>query len=197
MVRRLSMTIVIGGLAILNVLTLVHDGVERAAYRLLKAIPWHMVSRSASETVASRAVRSDEARQLRIENKGLKTRTATLEADAESMKKAAETRKAAVRRMKTGVVRRTTLGAMRGVATVVPKAIPIVGVPTIVAVTTLDIKDACDTLRDIDEMETAFDGPSQSESRKVCGIRIPTVDEVRDRARTFGSNVGQRGASPQ
>ncbi len=78
------------------------------------------------------------------------------------------------------VSRRTAAGAARNAGSVVAEAIPVAGVAVVLGVTAWDLKDACDTMTDLHELELAFN-PSVSpdpEASEVCGLTVPTKDEV-------------------
>lgn len=78
------------------------------------------------------------------------------------------------------VARRTTAGASRNVASTFGEAIPVVGIAVVVGATALELKDACDTMTDLHELELAID-PSKAnaeEVSEVCGLKVPTKEEI-------------------
>jgi hypothetical protein len=78
------------------------------------------------------------------------------------------------------VSRRTAAGAARNAGSVVAEAIPVAGVAVVLGVTAWDIKDSCDTMKDLHELELAFN-PATSpdpEASEVCGLTVPTKGEV-------------------
>lgn len=78
------------------------------------------------------------------------------------------------------VSRRMAAGATRNAGSVVAEAIPIAGIAVIIGVTAWDIKDSCDTMKDLHELDLAFN-PSAAldpEATEVCGMQVPTKDEV-------------------
>jgi hypothetical protein len=78
------------------------------------------------------------------------------------------------------VSRRTAAGAARNAGSVVAEAIPFAGIAVVLGVTAWDLKDSCDTMKDLHELELAFN-PATSpdpEASEVCGLRVPTKDEV-------------------
>ncbi len=76
------------------------------------------------------------------------------------------------------VSRRTAAGAARNAGSVVAEAIPVAGVAVVLGVTAWDLKDACDTMTDLHELELAFDPEATSGASEVCGLTVPTKDEV-------------------
>ena len=76
------------------------------------------------------------------------------------------------------VSRRTAAGAARNAGSVVAEAIPVAGVAVVLGVTAWDLKDACDTMTDLHELELAFDSEATSGASEVCGLTVPTKDEV-------------------
>ena len=104
---------------------------------------------------------------------------ATVQARAAAgMSQAAATRRTAAKRIAT----RTVRGAFRSVAGTVPQSLPLIGIASVVGLTTWELIDACDTLRDIAELEPDLGGPDRDiahEMQAVCGIEAPTAAEVK------------------
>jgi hypothetical protein len=75
---------------------------------------------------------------------------------------------------------RAVNGAARDLGAMFGEAIPYLGVIAIVGATTWDLKDACDTLKDIKELESAFGSASgvEEDLTTVCGQAVPTKGEV-------------------
>lgn len=75
---------------------------------------------------------------------------------------------------------RATRTATRSVGSVFGEAVPYFGTAVIVGVTALEVKDLCDTLKDMDALRQAFNpdlAPSE-ESTTVCALEIPTREEL-------------------
>lgn len=64
--------------------------------------------------------------------------------------------------------------AARSVAGGWTQSVPFAGAAAVVALTALELKDACDTMQDAAELDGAGDGASET----VCGIEAPTLDQV-------------------
>jgi|APEBP8051073058_1049385.scaffolds.fasta_scaffold00034_73 hypothetical protein len=78
------------------------------------------------------------------------------------------------------VARRTARGASRNVASTFGEAVPLYGIGVVIAATAWELKDACDTMKDLHELDLAFNpgkAPS-SEVTEVCGLKVPTKDEL-------------------
>lgn len=78
------------------------------------------------------------------------------------------------------IARRTAIDATRNVTSTFGEAVPAVGVAVIVGVSAWELKDACDTMSDLHDLDVAIDpslanDPSVSE---VCGLRVPTKEEI-------------------
>lgn len=84
------------------------------------------------------------------------------------------------------IARRTATAATRNASSVVAEAIPYLGIAAVLAVTTFDLKDSCDTIKDLHELDVAID-PSKEfgeEETTVCGLSVPTKDEVWHQVKT-------------
>ena len=74
--------------------------------------------------------------------------------------------------MSNRIATRTAKGALRNVASVPAEAIPYIGIPVIIAVTGLEIYDACATMEDIKEINRVLNTVT------TCGIKVPDKDTV-------------------
>ena len=84
------------------------------------------------------------------------------------------------------IMTRTSIGAARNLASVPAEAIPAVGIAAVVGVTVLELKEACETMKDMNELNVLMgieelSGTEASiEKQKVCGMEVPSEDEVMD-----------------
>jgi hypothetical protein len=63
---------------------------------------------------------------------------------------------------------------------VVAEAIPLAGVAVIVGVTAWDLNDSCETMKDLHELDVAFNPNAafDTSATEVCGLEVPTKEEV-------------------
>ncbi|NBZ89780.1 hypothetical protein [Stagnihabitans tardus] len=84
--------------------------------------------------------------------------------------------------LRFGTVARRQLAHWAGdkLSSLVGKAIPYAGTVVSVADAGLDIAMTCDMMREMDLMQGAIlsDATTTAETDKVCGMKVPTVDEV-------------------
>lgn len=78
------------------------------------------------------------------------------------------------------IARRTAVAATRNSSSVVAEAIPYLGIAAILAVTAYDLKDSCDTIKDLHELDVAIDPNNEfgEDEAVICGLSVPTKDEV-------------------
>jgi len=76
------------------------------------------------------------------------------------------------------LARRVTFAATRNIASMPGEAIPIIGVAVIAAATTWEIHDACEMMKEIHELEVAFNPEAAILEREVCGMQVPTAAEL-------------------
>lgn len=76
--------------------------------------------------------------------------------------------------------RRAKKTAAREVASMGGEALPWVGAAVIVSATALEIKDLCDTLKDMRDLKTAFDPKSKPnpEETTVCTMQVPSKEDL-------------------
>lgn len=78
------------------------------------------------------------------------------------------------------VTRRITVSSFRNVGSMAAEALPFVGVAAIAGVTALELHDACEALKDVQELNIAFNprsGPLE-ESQTVCSLEIPSREDL-------------------
>ena len=133
---------------------------------------------SAAATVTSRVVGKDmtiraaQARQVSTLNQKNKALSSQIERTNRAKLKAKHTS----RRIAARVVKATT----RNTGAVFVEAIPYVGIAAIVGATALELNDACETMKDLHELEMAMDPEwtDGSAAETVCGTKVPTKDEI-------------------
>ena len=78
------------------------------------------------------------------------------------------------------ISKRTAAGASRNLAATFGEAWPLAGTAVIVAATAMELHDACVIMRDLHELEVAFN-PELAfapEAQAVCGMKVPTKQEL-------------------
>ncbi len=91
-------------------------------------------------------------------------------------------------------VARSAKAAVRAVATAPGKALPGVGTAVVVGATAWEIKDLCDTIRDMKAIQREID-PSKShaeDEQTVCGMEVPTEEEILSLIKMAPQNAWQR-----
>lgn len=100
----------------------------------------------------------------------------------------------AVRSTSERIARRTATGASRNLAATFREAIPTIGIGVIVGATALELKDACDTMKELHELDVALD-PSKAndaEVTEVCGLKVPTAVEIWEKVKAIPDVVLDR-----
>jgi hypothetical protein len=85
-------------------------------------------------------------------------------------------RSAAAQRATSRIAPRLATTAARAVATLPARAAPFVGTAIVVTVTTWEITEMCETLKDLNEMNATFGHPAIDQS-SICGLqfKIPNI----------------------
>lgn len=78
------------------------------------------------------------------------------------------------------VAKRTARGAARNVSSVFAEALPVIGIGAVVGVTAWELKDGCETKKDLHELELAVNPAAGQtiEATTVCGLEVPSKEEV-------------------
>jgi hypothetical protein len=83
------------------------------------------------------------------------------------------------KKMMTRLIRSST----RRIAAIGGEAIPYLGIPVLLSMATLDAKDSCDSVKEINELNKELGGEISGEN-EICSITVPTKDQVMESLRT-------------
>jgi hypothetical protein len=84
----------------------------------------------------------------------------------------------AVKDTSTRVSRRVATASARNVGSMAGEAMPVIGVGVIVAATAWELHDACEMIKDLHELDVAFNPEDAIDAREVCGMQAPTNAEL-------------------
>jgi hypothetical protein len=196
--RRLSIAVLIILLLIVvasNVLVLVDDGAHNLEYAVLRSATSLFVShpypnspsevrRRALQTTAAQAAAEARARQASIDiliasSLTLAQATTRLVAEHNALRAAHSTMQSTSGAIARRIAARTAAGASRNVGTLMGKVVPYAGAASVLAITAWDLADACQSLKDLNDLAIASGNAKGTEEATVCGMRMPSVDEVR------------------
>lgn len=90
------------------------------------------------------------------------------------------------------LAKRVTFASSRNVATVFAEALPVVGIGVIAGATAWEIRDSCEMMKDLRELDVAFNPESAIEGTEVCGMDVPDRAEVWQRARESPAEAWNR-----
>ncbi len=169
-VKKTISSVVIIVLLITNILSLTNSKVHDALYGalsmlnisdLIKSSPTNKIQKLKKKNIT---LKKDKAEIKKIITKNKTT-----------MSKVVAKNKAIAARISTRVVRNSGMNLL----SVPVEAVPIIGIASIVLVTAKDLHDACETMKDIEELLLMGDKQNRTtDTVKVCGQKAPTVDEV-------------------
>lgn len=89
------------------------------------------------------------------------------------------------------VAKRTAIATGRNIATMPGESIPVYGIAVVVAATAWEVNDACQMMRDMHELDVAFNPENAISDREVCGMRVPTADEIWEQIRSAPGDIWQ------
>ena len=119
---------------------------------------------------------------LKKTNKNLVVKNNTLQKQNKNLLK----NKKHISKITKRIMTRTSIGAARNLASVPVEAIPTVGVAAVVGVTAFELKEACETMKDMNELnalmgiEVLSEIEASIEEKIVCSMEVPSADEVMD-----------------
>lgn len=89
----------------------------------------------------------------------------------------------------TRIANRIKVAATRNVGSTFGEAIPFVGVGVIAAAIALDLSDTCQLLKDVRELDAAFNPENPIDPAEVCGLKPPSAEELWESVRSAPSDV--------
>jgi hypothetical protein len=84
---------------------------------------------------------------------------------------------------------RTTKIIKADISGMVGQAIPYVGAVAVVAITAYDLDQSCELMKDLHALDVAFNPDHAIDAREVCGMQVPTVDEILKKAKAAPGNA--------
>jgi hypothetical protein len=188
--KSLLVSISIAGLIATNVASIVNDTVHDYLYKAL----WSVVSIGGDVMAAKAMMNSPKAKteqkiktqtaKLEAENKHLNSKNenqskqiADLETNKKTLTKKIDDNGKFAKKTATKLRKRLAAGVARNLANLPSKAAPYIGVTFIVASTSLDIYDACQTMKDFNELLVLL-GQGEDDP-DICGQKVPSADEVK------------------
>jgi len=111
---------------------------------------------------------------LAVKHRDLESRHLHLEKSKAEME--SRTRVAA-KKLSASVATRATRGVARHVAGAAGESIPVVGTAVVAAMLTMDVVDACDLIKEVNEMNRAV-GVDVEDEQRVCGVKVPDQKQL-------------------
>jgi hypothetical protein len=150
-----------------------------AAHNWMHSVLWTFLS-IGGDLFADKAL-SNSPKSI-IEQK-VKAQTTDLEVKNKKLVQQIEANGILAKETVATVNKRIAKGIARNIAALPSEAVPFVGIAVMVASTTLDVYDACQTMKDFNVLLNML-GQGE-ENPELCGKRVPTVDEVKASAKTL------------
>lgn len=95
----------------------------------------------------------------------------------------------AVRDTSQRMATRIKTAASKNVASTFGEAIPFIGVGVIVAATAVEVSDTCLLLKDVRELDAAFNPDNPIDPEEVCGMEVPSKEEIWARIKSAPRDV--------
>lgn len=178
-IKTLLVSISIVGLVLTNIATVVnstaHDFLYRALSSALAIGGDALVAKALMNSPRAKTEQKikTQAAQIEAKNKQLND----LDNDKKVLTKKLTSNRKLVKETTTKVTKRLGVSVLRNIKTLPSKAAPYLGAVVLVASTTADIHDACQIVKDMNQMLKAIE--EDEEKNEICGQNVPSVDEVK------------------
>ena len=156
--KGLFLALAIASLA-LNVATVTVSGVFAAVSGTVAAVTGLSTVKARTEARTARLAR--QAQASRVTYRG-----------------ARRTAREAVTDTSRRVSRRVAFASARNVGSMAGEALPFIGVAVIVGATAWELADACEMMKDMRELDAAFNPDTPVTDDEVCGLEVPTAAET-------------------
>lgn len=175
--ERILLWFIISLLVLSNVATVLNSRFQQSLYEMLSHIP--VDGLLSNSLIASKNLLELDNHNLRQQYQQLNTKWETHRTKASAVSK--------------GVIKRSAKNAAKNVSSVIGEAIPYLGTALIISVTADDVLDACNTIRDMNEMAELLEMESaRDEQNTVCGTKVPTADEIMASVKqSIGTSINQ------
>lgn len=130
-------------------------------------------------------------KELESSHAALQRTNKDLESKHDELKRVGQNNKVAVRKASGKIARRSVTVVARNISSMPAESIPFIGIAVIVGVTAWDVYDACQILKELNEMSTEIGNDAEDES-KVCGVHVPTKEEVIEEMKSNSKEVYER-----
>lgn len=156
-IKRFLLLAIIASLIITNILSITNSAFHEKLFNLMSHIPYSNLLKN-SPTIKQRKLVNDlnkeQLRRKQLVNNIGKTRGISKK-----------------------IVKRISRNLAYNVTSMAGESIPYLGTGLLIAVTVADVKDGCDTVRDINEINSILEMEAIDEN-EVCGIKVPSVEDI-------------------
>lgn len=159
--ERMLMIGIIILLLISNILSITNNTFHEKLYGLLTHIPYQNLLHNSP---------LKKLNNLKIENEKLKIERTKLIYKREQQSKI-------VRYFSKSIISRIKINVSKNVASIAPQILPGIGDALMITITTMDVIDGCNNIREIKEILRNLEvEPIVDYEDEVCGMKIPTLD---------------------
>ena len=163
------MILLIISLSMLNILTLINSGIHDFLYKGLSSLPVAQFLTQSPSNKQSQLLR--DKNKLSADLKQSRKNTARYKTNLSSMKQK-------IKKISANIAARSVKNTTRNMASIPAESIPWIGTGVIIAVTAIDIKDSCDTMKDMNEiMKTLELNEYNDETDTICGKKVNFKNE--------------------
>ncbi|MEY8099830.1 hypothetical protein AB9F29_20910 [Falsihalocynthiibacter sp. S25ZX9] len=159
---------------------------EKKVSRSLKGEVTDLTGDLAAEKTARRKLKSEVAdlsgdlASERIASKAARNQLTDVGADVVTYRGKKMAKNQAVELTADSISKRAVKTSSRSIGSMAGEAIPYIGTAVIVGVTSMELKDLCDTIKDMNELKRSFNPEMENGDNQttVCSMKVPTAGEL-------------------
>lgn len=139
-------------------------------------------------------VERDRVKKLDTDLRDEKDRVKKLDTDVEAFRRKEKDVSKKVAATVKRISRRTVAAETRNIAATFGEGLPVVGIGVIVAVTGMELYDACATMKELHALDVAFNPQNANDAgvNEVCGMQVPTAEELWSKVRASPGEAWRR-----
>jgi len=169
-------------LLLINIATLTIEGVTKSLSSFIDGISSTITNSSGKQTVYGKSknkiinlqktINSKSNQIFELKNKVKSINTVNYKGQTKPVKKV-------VQETYERISKRVALDASRNIASLPAEAVPYLGISVIATITAWELYDACETMKDLHELNSALNPLSTVQNyQRVCSIKVPSSDEI-------------------
>lgn len=167
-------------LVVVNIATLISDSFHAAAFTVLHTAMSYTLGSKLTDKMLSQSPTINRKKDVALATQELSRRNQVLKRQTDNLKKSIDKKSVAISGFSQRMAARSVIATTRNLTSLSGQAVPILGVAVIAGVTAWNIHDSCETIKELNTLNTELELQPhlEKENQKVCGVDVPSKEEI-------------------